>query len=85
MDLLIANLDFSGLRTEKSEDNQQLLIVPVKDNFKTISKKDSIITALNNFKETNQVWSPTVNDTLIAVNIIPRKVKNIVINNLFKE
>jgi hypothetical protein len=51
----------------------------------SISKKDSIITALNNFKETNQVWSPTVNDTLVAVNIIPRKVENIVINNLFKE
>jgi hypothetical protein len=51
----------------------------------SISKKDSIITALNNFKETNQVWSPTVNDTLVAVNIIPRKVENIVIANLFKE
>jgi hypothetical protein len=50
-----------------------------------MSKQDSVLTALRNFKETNQVWKPSVLDTLPSVNIIQRKVINYVVENQFKE
>ena len=50
-----------------------------------MSKQDSVITALRNFKEANQVWTPSAFDTLPAVNIIQRKVVNYVVENQFKE
>jgi hypothetical protein len=49
-----------------------------------ISKEDSILQAIKLYKETNQVWKPTYQDTLIAVNIIPRKVENFVIDSEYK-
>src|SRR5258708_5167614 len=39
-----------------------------------ISKKDSVLAAIREYKEEYQVWKPTYADTLVAVNIIPRKV-----------
>ncbi len=45
--------------------------------------KDSIKRAISEFKEHYQVWKPSVEDTLIAVNIIPRKVINYVTENEF--
>jgi hypothetical protein len=50
-----------------------------------MSKQDSVLTALRNFKEANQVWSPSQFDTLPAVNVIQRKVINYVVENQFKE
>ena len=50
-----------------------------------ISKEDSILHAIKVYKETNQVWRPTYEDTLVAVNIIPRKVENYVIDAEYKE
>lgn len=50
-----------------------------------MSKQDSVLTALRNFKENNQVWKPSVFDTLPAVNVIQRKVINYVVENEFKE
>jgi hypothetical protein len=50
-----------------------------------ISKEDSIMQAIRLYKETNQVWKPTAADTLVAVNIIPRKVENYVINDEYKQ
>ena len=50
-----------------------------------ISKEDSILQAIKLYKETNQVWKPTYQDTLVAVNIIPRKVENYVINDEYKQ
>jgi hypothetical protein len=50
-----------------------------------MSKPDSVLMALRNFKEANQVWKPTVADTLPAVNIVQRKVINYVVENQFKE
>jgi len=50
-----------------------------------ISKEDSIMQAIRLYKETNQVWKPTASDTLVAVNIIPRKVENYVINDEYKQ
>ncbi|HEY0432827.1 MAG TPA: hypothetical protein VGC95_03075, partial [Chitinophagaceae bacterium] len=50
-----------------------------------ISKEDSIMTAIKLYKETYQVWKPTYLDTLVAVNIIPRKVENFVIDAEYKE
>lgn len=50
-----------------------------------ISKEDSILHAIKVYKETYQVWKPTYEDTLVAVNIIPRKVENYVIDAEYKE
>lgn len=50
-----------------------------------MSKQDSVITALRNFKESNQVWKPSVFDTLPSINIVQRKVVNYVVENQFKE
>jgi hypothetical protein len=50
-----------------------------------ISKKDSVLNAIRQYKEAYQVWSPSYSDTLIAVNIIPRKVVNYVIEDQFKQ
>ncbi len=49
-----------------------------------ISKEDSILNAIRHYKETYQVWKPTYTDTLVAVNIIPRKVVNFVIDEEYK-
>jgi hypothetical protein len=50
-----------------------------------MSKQDSVLTALRNFKEANQVWKPSVYDTLASVNVVQRKVVNYVVENQFKE
>jgi hypothetical protein len=50
-----------------------------------MSKQDSVLAALRNFKEANQVWSPSPFDTLPAVNVVQRKVINYVVENQFKE
>jgi hypothetical protein len=49
------------------------------------SKTDSVIKAIKAFKETYQAWTPTVADTLVAANVIQRKVINYVVENQFKE
>lgn len=50
-----------------------------------MSKQDSVLAALRNFKEANQVWTPSQFDTLPAINIVQRKVINYVVENQFKE
>lgn len=50
-----------------------------------ISKKDSVLKAISEYKENFQVWEPSYNDTLVAINIIPRKVVNYVVENDFKK
>lgn len=50
-----------------------------------ISKEDSVLKAIREYKEEFQVWKPTYTDTLVAVNIIPRKVENYVIAREYKE
>jgi hypothetical protein len=50
-----------------------------------ISKEDSILHAIKLYKETYQVWKPNFQDTLVAVNIIPRKVENYVIDAEYKQ
>jgi hypothetical protein len=47
--------------------------------------QDSVLLALQNFKETFQLWSPGVADTLVADNIINRPVVNYVIAAQYKE
>jgi hypothetical protein len=49
-----------------------------------ISKQDSVLKALREYKETYQVWKPSAFDTLPSVNIVQRKVVNYVIENQFK-
>jgi hypothetical protein len=50
-----------------------------------ISKEDSILQAIRLYKETYQTWKPNFQDTLVAVNIIPRKVENYVIDAEYKQ
>jgi len=46
--------------------------------------QDSVLLALKNFKEVNQLWSPSSVDTLVAYTVQQRKVENLVVNREFK-
>lgn len=50
-----------------------------------ISKKDSVLKALREYKESYQVWKPSAFDTLPPLNIGQRKVVNYVVENQFKQ
>jgi len=50
-----------------------------------ISKKDSVLLAIQEFKETRQVWKPQLEDTLVQVAVVPRKVINYVVEKEFLE
>jgi hypothetical protein len=50
-----------------------------------ISKKDSVLQAIQEFKETRQVWKPQIEDTLVQVSVVPRKVVNYVVEKEFTE
>lgn len=50
-----------------------------------ISKKDSVLKAMREFKETFQVWKPNPADTEAVATIIQRKVTNYVIEKQFTE
>lgn len=50
-----------------------------------ISKKDSVLKAISEFKETYQVWKPQLEDTLVAVKVEPKKVVNYVTERQFTE
>jgi hypothetical protein len=52
---------------------------------KDAGNRDSVLTALRLFKETNQLWSPSAYDTAVAATIIQRPVVNYVVTNQFKE
>lgn len=47
--------------------------------------QDSVLTALKNFKETYQLWTPSATDTLVAATVIQRPIENIVVKNEFRE
>ena len=50
-----------------------------------ISKKDSVLQAIAEYKETYQVWKPEIEDTLVATTAIQRKVVNYVTEKEFTE
>ena len=50
-----------------------------------ISKKDSVLQAIREYKENYQVWQPSAEDTLPSVNIVQRKVVNYVIERQYAE
>jgi hypothetical protein len=50
-----------------------------------ISKKDSVLQALREYKENYQVWKPSAFDTLSPVNIVQRKVVNYVVERQYDE
>lgn len=52
---------------------------------KDAGNQDSILTALKNFKETYQVWSPSATDTMVAATVFQRPIENLVVNKEFKE
>ncbi len=50
-----------------------------------ISKVDSVLKAIREYKETYQVWKPEIPDTLVAVTVTPLKVVNYVTEKEFTE
>jgi hypothetical protein len=52
---------------------------------KDAGNQDSILTALRQFKETFQVWTPSATDTLVAAVVQQRPVVNYVVSNQYKE
>ncbi|MBL7733419.1 MAG: hypothetical protein JNM88_19785 [Chitinophagaceae bacterium] len=50
-----------------------------------ISKKDSVLKAISEFKENYQVWKPGIEDTLVQATVIQRKVINPVIEKQYSE
>ena len=52
---------------------------------KEAGDQDSVLTALRQFKESYQMWTPSAYDTVIASTIIQRPVVNYVVVNQFKE
>ncbi len=50
-----------------------------------ISKKDSVLKAISEYKETYQVWKPSVTDTQVTTEITARKVINYVTEREFSE
>lgn len=49
------------------------------------NNRDSILTALREFKETYQLWTPSATDTAIAATVIQRPIVNYVVTNQYKE
>ena len=47
------------------------------------SKTDSVLNAIKEYKETYQVWKPSIEDTEVVANVIPRKVINYVTEQEF--
>ena len=52
---------------------------------KDAKNQDSILTALRQFKETYQAWTPSATDTIVTVVIQQRPVVNYVVNNQYKQ
>ncbi|HEY0751548.1 MAG TPA: hypothetical protein VGD26_10345, partial [Chitinophagaceae bacterium] len=52
---------------------------------KDATNQDSILTALRNYKEAYQVWTPSATDTSIAATIIQRPIVNFVVSNEYKQ
>ncbi|MEO7393564.1 MAG: hypothetical protein ABIU11_01400 [Chitinophagaceae bacterium] len=50
-----------------------------------ISKKDSVLKAISEYKENYQVWKPSATDTLVGITVIPRKVINYVTEKEYTE
>lgn len=50
-----------------------------------ISKKDSVLKAISEYKENFQVWKPSATDTLVGITVIPRKVINYVTEKQYTE
>lgn len=48
-----------------------------------ISKKDSVLKVISEYKENVQVWKPSATDTLVEVTVIPRKLTNYVTEGEF--
>lgn len=49
------------------------------------SKKDSVLKEISQYKENVQVWTPSVDDTLVATTNVQRKVTNYVTEQKYKE
>jgi hypothetical protein len=49
------------------------------------NNRDSILTALREYKETYQLWTPSATDTAVAATVIQRPIINYVVANAYKE
>ena len=52
---------------------------------KDAGNQDSVLTALRNFKESYQLWSPTAADTLVAATVQQRKIQNLVVDREYAQ
>jgi hypothetical protein len=52
---------------------------------KDANNQDSILTALRQFKETYQVWTPSATDTLVSAVVLQRPITNFVVNDQYKQ
>lgn len=52
---------------------------------KDATNQDSILTALRQFKESYQFWTPSAEDTAVAATVIQRPITNYVVAQQFKE
>lgn len=52
---------------------------------KDANNQDSILTALRQFKETYQVWTPSATDTLVSAVVLQRPITNFVVNDRYKQ
>lgn len=52
---------------------------------KDAGNQDSILVALQNFKETFQLWTPSATDTLVAATVQQRTIENFVVSREFFE
>jgi hypothetical protein len=52
---------------------------------KDAGNQDSVLTALRNFKETHQLWTPSATDTMVQATVYQRKIENLVLNREFLE
>lgn len=79
--LMVAQAGSTLVGAFKGSPDYQYTCPDIKFNLKLnadISKKDSVLKAISEYKENYQVWTPQLADTLVAVNVIPRKVTNYV-------
>ena len=49
------------------------------------NNRDSLLTALRQFKETYQLWTPDVADTVVAATVIQRPIINYVVDKAYKQ
>jgi len=86
--LRVARAGSNLIGTFTSQEGYQYMCVDIGFNLELntdASQRDSVLKAVREYRETFQVWTPGVADTLTAVNVVQRKIVNYVVENQYKE